>query len=104
YLYADLNLVLAGTGNDRLRITQFAEAVGASDRVHFLGPVADLGPLLHRAVAVWVPSRIQGGVGSALEAMAAGRPVVATRTAALDEIIVDGVSGFLVKPGDKAGL
>jgi len=104
YLYSDLSLVLAGNGSDRLRIAQFAEAVGTSERVHFLGPVADLWPLLHRAAAVWVPSRVQGGVGAALEAMAAGRPVVATRTAELDEIIVDGVTGFLVRPGDKAGL
>ncbi len=104
YLYADLHLVLAGDGTDRVRIAQFAHAVGASERVHLVGPVADLSPLLHRAAAVWVPSRIQGGVCATLEAMAAARPVVGTRTAGLDELIVDGVIGFLIKPGDKAGL
>jgi glycosyltransferase involved in cell wall biosynthesis len=104
YLYSDLHLVLAGTGSDRPRIAQFAQSVGASRRVHFVGPVNDLWPLLRRAAAVWVPTRIQGGVGAALEAMAAARPVVGTRAAGLDEVIVDGVTGFLVKPGDKAGL
>jgi glycosyltransferase involved in cell wall biosynthesis len=104
YLYGDLHLVLAGSGNDRARIAHFAQAVGASKRVHFLGPVADVAGLMQRAAAVWVPSLIQGGVCVALEAMAAGKPVVGTRAAGLDEVIVDGETGFLVKPGDKAGL
>jgi glycosyltransferase involved in cell wall biosynthesis len=104
YLYSDLHLVLAGNGKDRARVAHFAQSVGADERVHFVGPVPTLAPLLYRAAVVWVPSRNQGGVCAALEAMAAGRPVVATRTGGLDEIIVDGVTGFLVWPGDKAGL
>jgi glycosyltransferase involved in cell wall biosynthesis len=104
YLYNDLHLVLVGNGSDRLRIGQFAHSVGASERVHFLGPLTDLPPVLLRAAVVWIPSRIQGGVYAALEAMAAGRAVVGTCGTGLDEIVVDGVTGFLVKPGDKAGL
>ncbi len=104
YLYPDLHLVLAGDGGDRVRIGQFAHAVGATVRVHFLGPVSDPVPLMKRAAVVWVPSREQGGMCVALEAMAAARPVVGTRTGGLDEIIEDGVTGFLVKPGDKADL
>ncbi len=104
YLYNDLHLVLVGNGSDRARIGQFAQSVGASERVHFLGPLNDLTPVLLKSTVVWIPSRIQGGVYAALEAMAAARPVVATRSAGLDEIVVDGVTGFLIKPGDKAGL
>jgi glycosyltransferase involved in cell wall biosynthesis len=104
YLYDNLYLVLAGSGSDRVRLAHFAHAVGAAKRVHFLGPVSDVTVLLERATVVWVPTLHQGGVGVVLEAMAAGRPVVGTRTAGLDEIIVDGETGFLVKPGDKAGL
>jgi glycosyltransferase involved in cell wall biosynthesis len=104
YLYADLQLVLAGNGSDHTRLAQFARSVGAAARVHFLGRVRSVGPLLQRAAVVWVPSRNEGGTCAALEAMAAGRPVVATRTGGLDEVVVDGITGFIIKPGDKAGL
>jgi glycosyltransferase involved in cell wall biosynthesis len=72
--------------------------------VHFLGRVPRVEPYLARAAVVWVPSRTPGGVCVALEAMAAGRPVVATRLPELEEIIRDGESGYLVPPGDKASL
>jgi glycosyltransferase involved in cell wall biosynthesis len=104
YLYSDLHLVLVGNGSDRVRVAHFAQSVGTAERVHFLGRVDSVGPLLRRAAVVWVPSRNQGGICAALEAMAAGRPVVATRTGGLDEIVINGLTGFLVKPGDKAGL
>ena len=51
-----------------------------------------------------MPSLRGGGVGAALEAMAAGRPVVASRLADLAEIVVDGETGFLVEPNNKAAL
>jgi glycosyltransferase involved in cell wall biosynthesis len=104
FLYEDLHLVLAGNGSDRSRLATFAQTVGASPRVHFLGHVDQVAPLLRRAAVVWVPTHNQGGTYAALEAMAAGRAVVATRTGGLDEIVVDGITGFLIKPGDKAGL
>jgi glycosyltransferase involved in cell wall biosynthesis len=104
FLYADLHLVLAGHGSDRGRLACFAQSVGAAARVHFVGPVRQVTPLLRRAAAVWIPTRNRGGSYAALEAMAAARPVVATRTGGLDEIVVDGITGFLIKPGDKAGL
>src|SRR5262249_47302728 len=50
---------------------------------------------------VWVPSLREGGRGAALEAMAAGRPVVANALPGLAELVVDGQTGSLVKPGDK---
>ena len=52
-------------------------------------PVArpDLTPWLHAAELAWVPSRAGGGVCAALEAMAAGRPVIATRLPALAEVV-----------------
>ena len=53
---------------------------------------------------VWVPSRDGGGVCAALEAMAAGRPVVATRVPELEEIIVDGETGFLVRRATRPSL
>ena len=104
YLFDDLRLVFVGDGPDRPRVEDFARAVGASPFVHFLGRRPDVTPYLRRAAAVWVPSRTGGGVCAALEAMAAGRPVVATRVPELAELVADGESGCLVPPGDKASL
>jgi glycosyltransferase involved in cell wall biosynthesis len=61
-------------------------------------------PLLSRAAVVWVPSLTGGGVNVALEAMALGRAVVASRLPALAEVIADGKSGLLFTPGNKVEL
>jgi glycosyltransferase involved in cell wall biosynthesis len=104
YLFADLRLAFLGDGSDRTRVADFAHAIGVANRITFLGKRANVEPYLRRAAAVWIPSRTGGGVCAALEALAAGRPVVASRTPELAEIIVDGQSGYLVPPGDQAAL
>ncbi len=104
YLYDDLRLVLVGSGPDLGRLRDFARGIGATARVDFVAPTPDLGPLLRAARVVWAPSLRRGGIHAALEAMAAGRPVVATRVPGLAEVVVEGQTGFLVEPGDKAAL
>jgi glycosyltransferase involved in cell wall biosynthesis len=104
YLYPDLFLVLAGEGSERTRVEAFTRAIGVSPRVVFTGPVDDLTALLEKAELVWVPSLREGGRCAALEAMSAGRPVVASRLPGLVEIIAEGETGFLVPPKDKASL
>lgn len=104
HLYDDVELVLAGSGSGRPRVAQFARQIGVLSHVHFVGACVDLSPLLQRADVVLVPSLRGGGVCAALEAMAAGRPVVASRLPDLAEIIVDGETGFLVEPDNKAAL
>jgi glycosyltransferase involved in cell wall biosynthesis len=90
----------------------------ASDReVTFLGPVGEaLLPELYRGAAVLaLPSVDRTCYGrhvpvsellglTALEAMASGTPVVASRIGGLAEVVVDGETGFLVEPGDVAAL
>ena len=104
YLFDDLRLAFVGDGPDRWRVAEFAQAIGVSQWLSFLGKQPTVEPFLGGASIVWVPSRTAGGVCAALEAMAAQRPVVATRVPELEEIIVDGETGFLVPPGDKAAL
>lgn len=104
YLYDDLTLLIAGTGDGRDHAEDFARAIGAAARVKFLVACDNVRPLLARCAVVWVPTRTQGGTNVALEALAAGRPVVASRLPALAEIVTDGETGFLVSPGDKAAL
>lgn len=104
YLFDDLHLILIGNGPDRGRLEKFVRLIGAESYVHFLGQQPDAATLLGYAEVVWVPSRKRGGVNVALEAMAAGRPVVASRLPALAEVLADGKTGFLIDPGDKMAL
>jgi glycosyltransferase involved in cell wall biosynthesis len=101
---ADIELVIAGEGPDRPRLERFAENTGLRSRIHFTGEPADLRALLRTAAVVWVPSRVDSGARVALEAMAAGRPVIASRWPALAEAVVDGETGWLIEPGDKMAL
>ena len=104
YVAPDLHLVLVGDGPERERLERFAKALGFDDyRVHFVGVRDDVPALLGLAELVWVTHDI-GGVNVALEAMAAGKPVVAFRTPDLAEVVVEGVTGRLVTPGDRVQL
>ncbi len=104
YLYADLHLVILGDGPERARLEDFARAIQVRDRTHFLGAREDVADWLAAAEVVWVPSRADGGINVALEAMSVGRPVLAGRTPGLAEVVVDGETGHLIPPGDKVSL
>jgi starch synthase len=61
-------------------------------------------PLLHAADVFVFPSLYEAVGIALLEAMACGRPIVASRTGGIPEVVEDGVSGQLVTPGDAADL
>ena len=104
YLAPDLHLVLVGDGPERDRLERFAKALGFDDyRVHFVGVRPDVPQLLGLADIVWITHE-RGGVNVALEAMAAGKPVVAFGNSDLAEVVVEGVTGRLVTPGDRVQL
>jgi glycosyltransferase involved in cell wall biosynthesis len=104
YEAPDLHLVIFGDGPDRAGLEVFGRALAFDDfRVHFAGHRPDLPELLGLAEVVWV-SQERGGVNLALEAMAAGRPVVGWKTPELAEVIEDGETGFLAMPGERAQL
>ena len=89
-----LNLVVAGDGPLRDRVP-FARGFVRHD---------ELQQLYARAAVVACPSRREGFGVACLEAMAHGRPVVATRVGGLLDLVVDGETGIVVPPRDPAAL
>jgi glycosyltransferase involved in cell wall biosynthesis len=77
-----------------------------SDHVYVTGPVPheSIGSYLRRMDVFVLPSLSEGCPNVLLEAMAAARPIVATRTGAIPEMIHDGESGILVEPGESSEL
>lgn len=104
YAHPDLYLVLVGDGQDRRRVERFARGLGYDDyRVRFAGSRDDLPAVFALAEVVWVTHE-RGGVQTALEALAAGVPVVAVNTPDLAATVEDGVSARLVPPADRVRL
>src|SRR5262249_44933868 len=99
-----LHLVFIGDGPARASLEQFVRTTDVARYIHFVGLHADVSAWLAHSAMIWVPNRAAGGANVALEAMALGRPVVAARLPPLLEIVADGETGFLVKPGDKVSL
>jgi len=101
----DVRLACAGDG-DRIGVARYAERLGIADAVKFTGWVGPSGKraLLETAAVFALPSYEEALPVSLIEAMAAGIPPVVTPVGGIPEIVVDGVSGCMVAPGDKAGL
>ncbi len=99
-------LVVVGDGELELYLQRVARHLGLSARVEFAGwrTGPALVELYRGAQAVVVPSLYEPFGIVALEAMACARPVVASRTGGLEEIIDDGVEGYLVEVGDRMRL
>jgi glycosyltransferase involved in cell wall biosynthesis len=81
------------------------DMAGGDARIRYVGYVTQVEDVYHTADIVVVPSRWQEPLGLiSLEAGACRKPVVATRVGGIPEVVEDGVNGFLVEPGDVAGL
>jgi glycosyltransferase involved in cell wall biosynthesis len=100
YPHEDAHMLLIGDGPGRADLEATARGVAPEgSRIHFLGGRADAPALFGLADVVFVPHPT-GGVNVALEAMAAGRAVVAADTPDLGAVIRDGQTGRLYAPGD----
>jgi glycosyltransferase involved in cell wall biosynthesis len=100
----DLTVLLMGEGRRQEDLQRQVRDLGLEGTVRFLGTRRDL-PEIFRALDLLVhPSLWEGLPLALLKAMGAGLPVVATRVSGSQEVIVDGVNGCLVTPGDPEGL
>lgn len=88
------------------RIAREVERLGLNGRVRFIGEIP------HRQLARWMagslvlvlPSLSEGLARVVVEAMACGTPVIGSRVGGIPEVVEDGVTGFLVPPGDEDAL
>jgi len=97
-------LWVAGDGPERASLAAQAERLGLGGQVDWLGQRDDVGDLFAAADVFVLPSRAEGLGVAALEAMAAGRAVVASAVGGLADAVVDGRTGLLVPPGDAVAL
>jgi phosphatidylinositol alpha-1,6-mannosyltransferase len=102
----EARLVIAGEGDDRPRLEAQAAALGVAGQVAFTGFVSEatLAEMYRRCAAFAMPSRGEGFGLVYLEAMRAGKPCIAARGSAAEEIIEDRKTGLLVDPDDSEEL
>ncbi len=101
-LIQDAHLAVVGIGPRLEELESLARKLRVANRVHFLGQRTDV-PQLMKAADIYVQSSRWEGFGiAALEAMASGLPVVASRVPGLAELVGD--TGLLFEPGDHEQL
>ena len=99
----DAHLVIAGDGPLRGELERHARALAISDRVHFIGAVDDVRPVLAALDVFLLPSTaVESFSNAALEAMSMGRPVILSDIGGAREMITDGVEGYVVSPTELA--
>jgi len=97
-----LRCEIIGDGPERARLTALGAQLGPAQKISFLGrktrtQVADA---MRRCMVFALPSHYEGLGCVYLEAMSAGKPVIACRGQGIEEIIQHGTNGFLIDPGD----
>jgi glycosyltransferase involved in cell wall biosynthesis len=98
----DADLVLVGDGELRPQLERLVRTLGITQRVHFLGRRKDVAELLKMADIYVHPPAFEGFGIAVAEAMAAGKPIVATNVPGLAQVVGD--AAVLVPPSDPTAL
>jgi glycosyltransferase involved in cell wall biosynthesis len=102
----EVDLELAGDGDERAALEARAHELGLDGRVRFLGslPRDEVLALFRRADAALLSSAWENFPHTLVEALAVGTPAIATSVGGVPEIVTDGENGLLVPPGDPTAL
>ncbi|HOQ33002.1 MAG TPA: N-acetyl-alpha-D-glucosaminyl L-malate synthase BshA [Candidatus Hydrogenedens sp.] len=96
----DAQLIMVGEGPEKVSSVGVARQLGILNKVKYIGNYHNIEELLPHADLVIQPSEHESFGMVALEAMASGVPVIATKSGGIQELIVDGETGFLCEVGD----
>ena len=100
----EVEFVIVGDGADRDSLMDMARTLGIQDKVRFVGKLENMAEV-YASFDVVVSSSVKEGLPmTILEALAAGRPVVATSVGAVPSVILHEQTGLLVPPGDAEAL
>lgn len=100
----DACLCMVGDGPDRDALERRAYDLGIAKDVLFLGYQEEVAPYYAAFDALILPSANEGTPVSVIEALAAAKPVVATRVGGVPDVVREGIDGFLVEPGDTEAM
>ena len=102
--HPDACLVLVGEGSARGALGEQARSLGVANSVDFAGFRSPADAFIAGGDVLVQPSLTEGLPNAVLEAMVAGRPVIASRVGGVPELVVDGETGLLVPPADPDAL
>lgn len=100
----DVEFVVAGAGPEEQNLRRLTRELGIAEHVTFLPNLSDFTPALEAMDIFCLPSLSQGLGTVMLEAMALGRPVIATKVGGVFQVVHDGKTGLLVPPSNSAQL
>jgi glycosyltransferase involved in cell wall biosynthesis len=102
--FPNLHLWIVGDGPERVDLEREAELAGSRDKVFFAGHRSDVRDLMQSADLFVLPTLFDALPTVIIEAMAAGLPVVASRTGGIPEMITHEQTGILVEPANEEEL
>jgi Glycosyltransferase len=101
----EMHLIIVGEGEERQALERLARRLGIQQRVHLIGQRSDVGAIYRDATDIAVlPSRREAFALAAAEAGLERLPVVAARVGGIEEVVLEGKTGLLVKPESPSAL
>ena len=102
--FPDTRFILVGGGSMKEELQRMASRLGVEKNVELIDYTPDVDEILAKASIAVLPSLYEPFGMAAAEAQASGLPVIATKVGGLQEIVRDGIDGFLIEQGDWKGL
>jgi len=98
--YLRPNFCIAGSGPEKSVLADFVHAEALTGRIRLIGYAPLIAPWYKACDITVMPSRAEAAAVVALEAMALGKPVIASNLPSIAEVVVDGETGILIEPDD----